>query len=66
LIEIVIKVIGHKRTDKRVKRLFYNMNSALARAGSIFLQPERRQQPTACNGAKRSEKWVGLPGLVKH
>jgi hypothetical protein len=42
LIEIIIKEIGHKRTDQRVKRLFYNMNSVLARAGGIFLQPERR------------------------
>jgi hypothetical protein len=42
LIEIVIKVIGHKRTDMRVKRLFYNMDSVLARAEGIFLQPERR------------------------
>ena len=42
LIEIVIKVIAHKRTDMRVKRLFYNMDSVLARAGGIFLQPERR------------------------
>jgi hypothetical protein len=41
LIEIVIKVIGHKRTDMRVKRLFYNMDSVLARAGGIFLQPEQ-------------------------
>ena len=45
LIEIVIKVIGHKRTDMRVKRLFYNMDSVLARAGGIFLQPERPALP---------------------
>jgi hypothetical protein len=44
LIEIVIKVIGHKRTDMRVKRLFYNMDSVLARAEGIFLQPERPAQ----------------------
>jgi hypothetical protein len=51
LIEIVIKVIGHKRTDMRVKRLFYNMDSVLARAGGIFLQPERRAQRPEVNGA---------------
>ena len=41
LIEIVIKVIGHKRTDKRVKRLFYNRDSVLALSLIHISEPTR-------------------------
>lgn len=68
LIEIVIKVIAHKRTDMRVKRLFYNMDSVLARAGGIFLQPERPAKRRALASPVEATPFVAgtnLSGLLR-
>jgi hypothetical protein len=66
LIEIIIKEIGHKRTDQRVKRLFYNMNSVLARAGGIFLQPERRvHRLVRCNALLTVARFQPILCLLK-
>jgi hypothetical protein len=56
LIKIVIKVIGHRSTDKRMKRLFYMAYSAMAWVVGIFLQPERHIKG-APSGASSGTKW---------